>query len=224
MDPNADASCNGKCGVAAYKGDGFCDDGNNNCGCGWDSGDCCAPSGKAKQLSFCTICGCVDPGYTKDACSGACGAAAYKGDGFCDDNNNNCGCDWDQGDCCGKSGKSKQFSYCSTCACVDPDMQDGVCSGACSAAGFKGDGFCDDGNNVCGCDWDGGDCCDASGKVKQFSYCSDCMCLDPFELACPGNCGALAFKGDSYCDDDNNICGCDWDGGDCCGDTGSLEQ
>ena len=122
LDPNADASsCNGKCGVAAYKGDGFCDDGNNNCGCGWDSGDCCAPSGKAKQFSFCTICGCVDPGYTKDACSGACGAAAaYKGDGFCDDSNNNCGCDWDQGDCCGKSGKSKQFSYCTACDCLNP--------------------------------------------------------------------------------------------------------
>lgn len=29
----------------------------------------------------------------------------------------------------------------------------------CQTDGWKGDGFCDDENNVCGCDWDGGDCC-----------------------------------------------------------------
>merc|ERR1712216_997663 len=73
--------------------------------------------------------------------------------GFCDDSNNNCGCDWDEGDCCGSSGKNKQFNYCSDCLCLDPNMQDG-CSGGCGASAYVGDGFCDDDNNNCGCDWD----------------------------------------------------------------------
>ena len=40
----------------------------------------------------------------------------------------------------------------------------------------KGDGECDDPNNNCGCDWDGGDCC---GSHNGYSYCSQCECLDP---------------------------------------------
>ena len=31
-------------------------------------------------------------------------------------------------------------------------------------------------------------------------------------------CARPQFKGDSYCDDENNNAACDWDGGDCCGD------
>lgn len=27
---------------------------------------------------------------------------------------------------------------------------------ACAAFAYAGDGYCDDGNNVAGCDWDGG--------------------------------------------------------------------
>ena len=29
--------------------------------------------------------------------------------------------------------------------------------------------------------------------------------------------GYEAYKGDGICDDENNHCGCDYDGGDCCG-------
>ena len=39
----------------------------------------------------------------------ACGKPAYKGDGFCDDENNNAACAYDEGDCCGDSVKK---SYC----------------------------------------------------------------------------------------------------------------
>ena len=38
-----------------------------------------------------------------------CGAAKYKGDGVCDDNNNHKGCDYDGGDCCAKNAN---FKYC----------------------------------------------------------------------------------------------------------------
>lgn len=38
------------------------------------------------------------------------------GDGFCDDKNNNAGCDWDGGDCCGPE---NDFTYCTECKCLD---------------------------------------------------------------------------------------------------------
>ena len=40
------------CAAPIYVGDGNCDDGNNNAGCGYDGGDCCAQSvkgGKVKE-------------------------------------------------------------------------------------------------------------------------------------------------------------------------------
>ena len=52
---------------------------------------------------------------------------------------------------------------------------DCCCSGTCSDPEYKGDNYCDDGNNNCGCEWDGGDCC---GSVYT-TYCSACECLDP---------------------------------------------
>ena len=36
---------------------------------------------------------------------------------------------------------------------------------------------------------------------------------------CSKPCKETAWKGDKTCDDDNNHCGCGWDGGDCCGTT-----
>ena len=41
------------------KGDGWCDDENNNYGCEWDGGDCCGPKVLNK---FCKKCQCLDPG------------------------------------------------------------------------------------------------------------------------------------------------------------------
>ena len=37
----------------------------------------------------------IDPGKNS-----SCGSYQWKGDGACDDQNNNAGCDWDGGDCC----------------------------------------------------------------------------------------------------------------------------
>ena len=50
------------CGLPDYKGDGICDDGNNNKGCVYDGGDCCdktttATGGKVIK-SFCKEVGC----------------------------------------------------------------------------------------------------------------------------------------------------------------------
>ena len=41
---------------------------------------------------------------------------------------------------------------------------------------FKGNGKCDDANNIPECDWDGGDCC---GCYIQKGVCSECICKDP---------------------------------------------
>merc|ERR1712048_1198641 len=54
-----------------------------------------------------------------------CGLLKYKGDGNCDDVNNNKGCEYDGGDCCASTVKGGEVSrkFCKECACVDPDSQ-----------------------------------------------------------------------------------------------------
>ena len=43
----------------------------------------------------------------------------YVGDSFCDDENNNAGCDYDGGDCCGNINDT----YYNVCQCLDPSFQ-----------------------------------------------------------------------------------------------------
>jgi len=220
------------CGEPSWQGDNICDDSNNNAGCSWDGGDCCSDS---SSFLFCDDCICRD--CTSDvvgsykatggddcvaAFSSTCASKSFQGDGFCDDANNNGGCSWDGGDCCGAE---VSLAFCSECECLDctyiapgDDCVD-VALGVCSKKSWKGDGTCDDGNNNAGCDWDGGDCCDDS---SNFEYCGACECLD-CTVECAGKCQQQKWQGDGYCDDGNNICGCDWDGGDCCGDNNSVE-
>jgi hypothetical protein len=252
LDPDYKAPA---CGAPAYKGDGNCDDENNNKGCAYDGGDCC---GVVKK-TYCKICKCLDPGYKP-----SCGSPAYKGDKNCDDENNNKACDYDGGDCCGPAVKK---TYCKVCKCLDPKPKIGCgvpaykgdgncddennikecdfdggdcclakvvktyckickckdpkagCKGSCKSKDYVGDGNCDDENNNCGCKYDGGDCCAGSvkgGKVTT-TYCKDCSCVDPKQKKkCNGKCGAKAYVGDGNCDDNNNNCGCNYDGGDCC--------
>merc|ERR1711981_961635 len=121
-----------------------------------------------------------------------------------------------------KTGKVKT-TFCKECNCLDPHNQGEPVTQppGCGNDKFKGDGNCDDQNNVAGCDYDGGDCCaksSSSGKVKT-KFCLECKCLDPNnqgEPEAPAVCGKANFKGDGTCDDDNNNEGCDYDGGDCC--------
>merc|ERR1712048_995975 len=215
LDPKHQGSCAGKCGLAQYKGDGNCDDENNNCGCDYDGGDCC---GSAVVKKYCTECACKDPNFKAGACTDKCGSAQYKGDGNCDDENNNCGCAYDGGDCCGLDVKT---TYRKECACKDPNYKappTGSCTAKCGSPRYKGDGNCDDDNNNCGCAYDGGDCC---GSNVKTTYCKECACKDPnFKGGDTGgstSCGAPKYKGDGECDDENNNKGCNFDDGDCCG-------
>ena len=101
--------------------------------------------------------------------SGTCGSPQWKGDNYCDDENNNAGCDYDGGDCCGDDVNT---TYCKECACLSAP----ACPGKCKYNSWKGDNWCDDENNNCGCEWDGGDCC---GSNVRTNYCTVCACLDP---------------------------------------------
>ena len=58
-------------------------------------------------------CKCLDPDNLGDP-PASCGLVKYKGDGNCDDENNNKGCEYDGGDCCYKSveGGKLKTDYC----------------------------------------------------------------------------------------------------------------
>lgn len=217
---NQVGDCIGVCFSQGWFADGFCDDGNNICGCDWDGGDCC---GGQNVYTYCDDCDCLDPLYSDwyNCTTGGCENSNWQGDAYCDDGNNNCGCNWDGGDCCGPD---HYYDYCDACLCLDPASEhELVCSGKCSVKAWQGDGYCDDDNNICGCDWDGGDCCDHNALL---THCDQCLCLDPnyeADSSCIGECETTQWQGDGFCDDGNNICGCDWDNGDCCGSSSSTQ-
>ena len=48
---------------------------------------------------------------------------SWIGDDYCDDQNNNAGCQWDGGDCCGNDSDSWD-NFCSACECLDPDFDE----------------------------------------------------------------------------------------------------
>ena len=100
--------------------------------------------------------------------SSGCGSPQWQGDGWCDDENNNDGCSFDGGDCCGNNVKTL---FCSVCECLDPNF---VESTGCEYPQWEGDGWCDDGNNNAECTFDGGDCC---GDDVKTTFCTDCLCL-----------------------------------------------
>merc|ERR1711934_458606 len=72
------------------------------------------------KKDYCKACKCIDP--KNKGGKPACALPQYRGDGNCDDENNNKGCGYDGGDCCAKTvkgGKVKK-DYCKKCACLDP--------------------------------------------------------------------------------------------------------
>ena len=88
----------------------------------------------------------------------------YVGNGYCIDQNNNEGCLFDGGDCCGPNVNTE---FCTLCVC----HEDFICD---APMELIGNGLCNDEANNEECNYDGGDCCGAN-VVKQ--YCIDCDCL-----------------------------------------------
>jgi len=150
-----------------------------------------------------------------------CGSPQWENDDYCDDENNNEGCNWDGGDCCFNNATGWD-NYCTDCECLE-----------CIPSGWHGDGICDDGNlNTENCLWDGGDCCDDvdNGVFVNTNYCTECQCLDPVFATTTTTtatttttvnttttgCGSPQWAKDQFCDDENNNVDCNFDGGDCC--------
>ena len=48
-------------------GDGYCDDENNNAGCGFDGGDCC---GSDVKTAYCSVCQCLGENIASQAAPG----------------------------------------------------------------------------------------------------------------------------------------------------------
>ena len=53
--------------IPAFIGTGWCDDVNNNAGCGFDGGDCCGPDVKT---AYCSECQCLGENITSKAAPG----------------------------------------------------------------------------------------------------------------------------------------------------------
>ena len=118
------------CTVQGWIGDNFCDDVTNNIGCNFDGGDCC---GANVNTEYCSACLCLESGGggiggtttssittsssgTTSTTSGGCNQG-WTGDGYCDDINNNVGCNFfDGGDCCGANVNTQ---YCTECLCLE---------------------------------------------------------------------------------------------------------
>jgi hypothetical protein len=101
--------------------------------------------------------------------------SGHIGNLFCEDENNNEGCYYDGGDCCGN------FVYkdlCTECICYEYLE----CLGSIE---LIGNGFCNDQNNNADCKFDGGDCC---GGCVRKDNCSECVCYNevasPNDLSC----------------------------------------
>jgi hypothetical protein len=155
-------------------------------------------------LNFADECQCVD--------------SNLKGDNKCDPLNNNCGCDWDGGDCCTHDFET---TFCSNqdlslCKCRDPFAAKLCTLGTCNTV-TAGDGQCDAYNNNCNCNWDGGDCCSQSYNCSQ-----NCRIVgkNQYNLTISNfnTCdyiGSVHLRGDAYCEELESSFGCDCAGCTC---------
>ena len=102
----------------------------------------------------------------------------YIGDLYCDDENNNEACNFDDGDCCGPNVDTQ---YCQECICIE--------NLSCAAPPtLIGNGFCNDEANTAECSYDGGDCC---GECINTELCTECICQDGGEPAVDLSCKLL---------------------------------
>ena len=211
---------------------GKCDDEFNIPQCHFDNGECCGEA----NLSDCEECKCKDPDNTVKRSITKCSYPVFKGNGKCDDDNNNVECQWDGGDCCGCF---VQKGFCTECQCKDQAMlamQDSP--DWCCVQSKLNDGICHPENNIEGCFYDSLDCCldeeggDSicplqgtcdigllkNGRCDQVNNKTDCLydfgaCLGASSersLLCKPS-----LYGDSICDVENSQPQCNFDGGDC---------
>ena len=107
----------------------------------------------------------------------------WLGDRFCDDENNNDCCNYDEGDCCDSTNNNPdKYLYCGICydresnKCLK-ELYQGKEVPKCQYQ-FIGDRFCNVVNNKAYCYYDGGDC-DESDSIKTTSECGK-ICIFQF--------------------------------------------
>lgn len=186
---------------------------------------------------FCEQCFCLEGKFSSKA---YCAYSIAVGNKVCDDFANIEECQYDggklallfttvqdkliSGDCCGKD---SDYSFCNDCKCKTLDVGESLVAmkeyveSRCPVNYLKsiGDLFCHDELNNEDCNFDGGDCCLTN---KAINVCNDCECLQnetaqnitQFIKPCP-----YEAKNDGFCNDVLNIPECNYDDGDCCGDT-----
>ena len=226
-------------------GDGACDMFVNNERCHYDGGECCderIPNGGGEITPFiwCPECGfgCVDPdNINEDIIEEECTKAHWLGDGYCDIENNNPECNWDDGDCCSTDSYYSSeccpsltsewhsyptFSLCTADGPLDPKCSCGADTSTpiCTFPERKGDDICDLSNNNEQCQFDGGDCDKCKDEYMNDGRChsfnnhtncdfdgGDCLGLDE---------DCQASMGNGFCDMYTNNERCHFDGGECC--------
>merc|ERR1711976_480234 len=114
--------------------------------------ECVDPSASTKEMDL------FEQREQNEAFQNDCYMICWKGDGFCDDENNNEGCEYDGGYCCNNDYQWWDY-YCTDCECVDPSAstkemdlfeqreQNEAFQNDCYMICWKGDGFCADENN-----------------------------------------------------------------------------
>merc|ERR550532_3025641 len=134
--PNKWSSCSKSDLQAQYKAIGAADWCMPGVSCGNHMANTCADCPQGNGASWCNgdcqwVNGhCQSKGlpYIEKMCKGDLGCSKiggtykWKGDGQCDDKNNNEACDWDGGDCCGIYWYNwvARTEYCYLCQCLDP--------------------------------------------------------------------------------------------------------
>ena len=163
--------------IQEWIGDGLCEDENNVPECDYDGGDCCGIVDK----KHCKECKCKDPSFGGTVDKQPCFNSKLRGDGNCDDENNNPECDFDGGDCC----TDTRHLQCHDCICKDQNHSNFGVFGVkriimktentkdCPKSFWIGDGHCDDENNIPECNFDGGDCC----IDTEQKHCQKCECI-----------------------------------------------
>ena len=185
------------CDNVALVGNGFCNDETNNPDCNYDGGDCCVVNA---NTNACSECAC----HFLETC--AAGYHPLVGNGFCNDDTNIAECDYDGEDCCGYCVITE---HCKDCACLGSDEITNP---------LVGNSQCNDETNNLNCNYDGGDCC---GYSINSEHCTECTCFHQ-ETCLAGV--THAFVGDGVCNDETNIEECNYDSGDCCGNSINSEH
>ena len=131
-------------------------------------------------------------------------AIAYAvGDGWCDDFSNNVQCNFDGGDCCSNDVKT---DWCIDCLCLEPGLstiQSTTLSTTVTAnppTAFTTNNYPGEFYLYC-----------LSFNLRK---CKTSVLSNNLTLDCPTQ--YQFWIGDGYCDDESNVIGCGFDGGDCC--------